>query len=164
MSRVCIGCGNEIPEGQDFCYVCGAWAKNALIFEEEGDQIYANVCVSCHKTMPSDAEFCPYCGSKSEPARVPVRVRSPTKISKMDIMAIILAVVPGFFNIFGLGQIVQRSWSKAFVFICVTVIFFYVAPGFMGTTNGYIILLVMQLAIFIFSISDVFRNIGRRGI
>ena len=162
MRRICNGCGNEIEDGADFCYTCGAWAKNAFVLNDEGTVLYSNRCLNCGGDLPREAEFCPYCGAKADESQIRLRTRSPG-LSKTDVLAILLAVVPGFFNIFGLGQIVQRRWSKAFIFITLTIILLYLSPSFIGSTNTYYLLLFMQLGLFLFSLSDVFRSLRGRG-
>ena len=162
MRHICTGCGNEIPEGQDFCYVCGSWTKNALILDEENRvNVYPDMCLNCGKELPRGSDFCPYCGTKVEGVQsAPVVVRR--KWTLMDFLSIALAVIPGFFNIFGLGQIIQRRWSKAFVFICATILLLYLTPSFMENTDHYWILIAMQIVLFMFSLMDVFNHIGSR--
>jgi len=164
MRYVCTGCGNEIPDGQDFCYVCGSWKKNALSINDEGDTLYANTCTHCNKAIPAGSDYCPHCGEKLEDTNtVPITFRRVRPFTNKDLMAIALAIVPGFFNIFGLGQIVQRRWSRAFVFMAATLLLLYVGPSFLTTANHYTILVILQVSVFIFSISDVLRGINQRG-
>ena len=165
MRHVCTGCGNEIPEGQDFCYICGAWSKNSLALSEEGDTLYAEMCIKCSKPIPSGSEYCLHCGERIEERKnVPIRVRKIQPFTRKDLIAIALAIIPGFFNIFGLGQIVQRRWSRAFVFICATMLLLYIGPSFLGSSTHYMTLVLIQVAVFVFSISDVLRGVGERGI
>jgi RNA polymerase subunit RPABC4/transcription elongation factor Spt4 len=161
MRNICTGCGNEIPPDQDFCYVCGTWADKGLKINDEATILYSPKCLECGKDLPADAEFCPFCGAPSDKSQVPITVGSRTS-SFVRILSIILAVVPGFFNIFGLGQIVQRRWAKAFTFICITVLLLYLAPSMMSTSNGRMVLTFIQLGVFFFSLMDVFRGNYRR--
>jgi RNA polymerase subunit RPABC4/transcription elongation factor Spt4 len=161
MTRICRGCGNEVPEGQDFCYECGAWADNAIRLDDRGGITYSDMCLNCGKALPNGSEFCPYCGTKVQETHAePVATRR--RWTTMDYLSVALAVIPGFFNIFGLGQIVQRRWSKAFVYICVTIVLMYISPSFLDNTNSYWIIIALQLGVFMFSIMDVFAHVGKR--
>ena len=162
MKRICTGCGFEIPEGNDFCYECGAWADKALIVDDEGRNIVTKYCRECGKIIDPTSAFCPYCGSKTEEFNVPIRgSMTPVRYTNRDILAIFLAVIPGFFNIYGLGQIVQKKYAKAFTYICITLMLLYVAPSF-TSQNSLMILLFIQLVLFGLSLFDVFKNIGGR--
>ena len=161
MTRICRGCGNEIADGQEFCYECGAWADQAIDIDDRGGITYAEMCLNCGKALPNDSEFCPYCGQKVERA-IPEKVSVRRSWNTMDYLSIALAVIPGFFNIFGLGQIVQRRWSKAFIFISMTVILLYLAPSFSQNSSSTWVLFLLQIGLFIFSLMDVFSNAGKR--
>ena len=163
MKRVCLGCGSEIPEDSDFCYACGRWAKDALNVDDKGNLLVTEYCLNCGEAMPANSAFCPYCGYKVESRSFqPVRPYR-RKMTNTDILAILLAVIPGFINVFGLGQIVLKRWSRAFTYLCLTVLLFYLAPSFLAQDTTRIIHLVLQLIIFIFSIQDVLNAIQTRG-
>ena len=159
--HICTGCGSEIPEGQDFCYVCGSWTKNALTLDDEDRIRYSDMCLNCGKALPKDSDICPFCGAKVEERySEPVVVRRPWTMA--DYLSVTLAIIPGFFNIFGLGQIIQRRWSKAFVFICATVLLFYITPAFLESSSNYWLIIALQIIIFMFSLMDVFTHVGKR--
>jgi len=161
LRRMCTGCGSEIPEGQEFCYVCGAWTKNSLILDDDDQIRYSDMCLNCGKALPNDSEYCPFCGTKvEEHHKETVSVRRPWTM--VDYLSVILAVIPGFFNIFGLGQIIQRRWSKAFVFICATILLLYLTPAFMENPSNYWVIVGMQVVLFLFSLMDVFSHVGKR--
>lgn len=163
MTRICIGCGEEIPDGQEFCYRCGAWADKAVQLDDSGGIVYSDMCPGCGKAVPSGSEYCPYCGTKvqgSAAVRQTV-VRRPW--DTRDYLSVAFAVIPGFFNIFGIGQIVQRRWSKAFVYITMTIILYYLKPSFSENTGSSWVLLILQMGLFMFSLIDVFNNAGKRG-
>ena len=159
---VCTGCGNEIPEGQEFCYVCGTWSSKALKLNDEGTAIYSPRCFTCGEVLPDGAEFCPKCGKRADESQITVGMMKQARgYTFKDYLAIILAIIPGFFNIFGLGQIIQKRWSQAFVFISCTILLLYLSPSFMSSSNTTIILIVMQLGLFLFSLMDVFKALRR---
>ncbi len=159
MKRICSGCGSEIPEGSDFCYACGAWATNSFAINDEGTVLYSNKCVKCGNALIPGSKYCAYCGAQASESNIPIR-RSSGAYSSKDIMAIMLAVIPGLFNVFGLGQIILRRWSKAFVYICSTLMLFYITPSLISSTNGYLILIFIQVFFFFISVWDVFRSIS----
>lgn len=161
MRRICTGCGMEIPEGNDFCYECGAWADKALVIDDEGQYIYSKFCIKCGSPLSPDSEYCKECGAKTEESNIPISAfRTPRRYTNRDILALILAIVPGFLNIYGLGQIVQKRWSKAFTYICITAILLYIQPAFFAS-NNLLVLLFLQLGIFVISLLDIFKGINQ---
>ena len=164
MKRICCGCGAEIPADRDFCYTCGAWAKDAYLLNDDLTVIYAKTCPKCGKQLIPESQYCSYCGEKVSESGIPVRSASKTKYTNMDLLAAGLAIIPGFFNIFGLGQLVQKRWSKAFVYICTTLLLFYITPSLEATDAGSTILIFIQVGFFFFSVVDVLISIklGRR--
>ena len=162
MKRICNGCGSEIPEDSDFCYACGAWADRSLIVNDDGTMLYSPVCLNCGEKLVPDAKFCQFCGAKTSEMAVPIR-NSMTSFDKKDIIAIILAIVPGLFNIFGLGQIVQKRWSKAFVYLCSTILLIYITPSLITVSTGYFVLIAIQVFFFVLSVMDVYKTALRGG-
>jgi len=163
MKRICKGCGSEIPDGAEFCYACGAWAKDSLTINDEATFIYSDMCLNCGKELPKGSEFCPYCGTKAEKSHIPIANPVRPKFTYMDYLAIVLAVIPGFFNIFGLGHIVQKQWSKAFMYICISAIILYIAPSMLVSVQASMLMLFFEFLVLMFSVMDVFRNIYNRG-
>ncbi|MBO4357893.1 MAG: zinc ribbon domain-containing protein [Candidatus Methanomethylophilaceae archaeon] len=164
MKHICSGCGSEIPEGNDFCYVCGAWTSKAFAINDEGTILYSSKCVNCGKELVPGAEFCAYCGSRTSDSNIPISSRQVGgKLSNKDLAAILLAVIPGLFNIFGLGQLIQKRWSKAFVYISTTILLFYITPSLITSTSGFYIALFLQVGFFFISVMDVFKSVARRG-
>lgn len=165
MKQICSGCGSEIPEGSDFCYACGAWAKNSYKVNDEGTILYLQYCMKCGKELVPGAEYCSHCGAKTKDSEIPININRSKKLkmTNLDFVAILLAVVPGLFNIFGLGQVIQRRWSKAFVYVCATAIFLYIYPAMMESSNGRVIMIALQIGFFIMSVLDVFKGIATKG-
>lgn len=165
MKRICSGCGSEIPEGSDFCYACGAWATKSYTINDEGTILYSDKCVKCGKELVPGAEYCAYCGAKTSESNIPISTRPyGRQLTSKDVVAILLAVIPGLFNVFGLGQIIQKRWSKAFVYLCTTVLLFYVTPSLASTTNGIYIVIFMQVGFFFISVMDVFKGVAGGGL
>lgn len=161
MRLICSECGAEIPSGSDFCYRCGAMAKNPLRYDEEDDVVISNYCFKCGAAIGKDDQYCMKCGASlsSSPLSAPTR-REP--MTWRSILAILLALIPGFFDIFGLGQLVQKRWGKAFIYISMTLILFYVEPAFLASKSATTLLMCLRLMIFIFQAMDVFKGNNRR--
>jgi len=121
--------------------------------------------MKCGKELVPGAEFCSHCGARTKDSEIPININRSRKVkfTNLDFVAILLAVVPGLFNVFGLGQIIQRRWSKAFVYICATAIFLYISPAMMGSPNGRALMIALQIGFFIFSVLDVFKGITTKG-
>ncbi len=161
MRRICSGCGEEIPEGSDFCYVCGAWAKDAYSVDDEGTTLHTGYCSNCGGELRPGSNFCQYCGAPASDSDI--QLETGPRYTARDVVALVLAILPGFFNVFGLGQLALAKWSKAVVYLCATVLFFYVRPSIMlASQTGAIILILVQLAFFVMSVSDVFKTISQR--
>ncbi len=128
---------------------------------DEGTYIISDTCANCGKEMPEGAEYCPHCGAHASQSNV--RISSPTvgRFTSRHIIALLLAVIPGFFNIFGLGQLVLKRWSKAFVYISITILLYYLAPSFLTTTGSQILLTIFQVLVFMYSLFDLFGAISR---
>ena len=161
MRHVCIGCGNEIPEGQEFCYVCGALVKDSLMTNDDGNIINVPYCKNCNSPVPRGLEACPKCGEPADITSIDMGFTRPKKFGAMAYIALFLAIVPGFFNVFGLGQIVMKRWSKAFFYICATIMLYYLAPSLMTTSSSYMLLIVVEMFIFLLSIMDVYNAVLR---
>ena len=71
--------------------------------------------------------------------------------------AILLALIPGFFNIFGLGHLLMRNWSKGLMYLAISVIIWYMCGWTFVSSNLMITLL--SVAVFFFQAMDIFRII-----
>ena len=49
----CSSCGEELPDGAKFCFMCGT-------------EINLNLCCGCGTELPVEAKFCFKCGKKRE--------------------------------------------------------------------------------------------------
>lgn len=141
MKYICHDCGYEIPDGMDFCPRCGCMrSKSTPVDDSTGMPL--GVCPSCGASCnPGDA-FCGACGAPLPQTRVMV-----PKLRKYGSVALILALVPGFFNIFGLGHLVMRSWSRGIMFLAISVVLFYV-NGFSLFSTSFVMTLVCVMVYF----------------
>ena len=65
--------------------------------------------------------------------------------------------VISFFNIFGLGHLLMRNWSKGLMYLAISVIIWYMCGWTFVSSNLMITLL--SVAVFFFQAMDIFRII-----
>ena len=68
-TRLCMGCGREVPEGMNFCPYCGRpgptgppGPDTAVVQEPE-----TRVCPGCGREISTKHKFCPECGRPRDP-------------------------------------------------------------------------------------------------
>ena len=149
MKYICHDCGNEIPEDMDFCPHCGCLREKSTPVDDKSG-MPLGVCPVCGaKTGFGDA----YCGSCG--AALPQVQFVRPKMRKYGTVAMILALVPGFFNIFGLGHLVLKSWSKGLMFLALTAVLFYV-NGMTLFPSSFMMSMVCVLVYF-YQAMDLFK-------
>ena len=154
MRHICHDCGNEIPEGMDFCPKCGCMADKATLVDDSGFPL--NICPNCGASIGQMDRFCGACGVKlSAPVSLPAQ--APLRMRKNGMLAVILALVPGFFNIFGLGHFLMKEWSRGFMFLAISVIIWFL-NGWSFTSDSFFVM-ILSVAVFFFQASDVIRII-----
>ena len=57
--KVCLNCGETLPEDSEFCQYCGSGDIKTVEINQP------KRCLDCDKEVPGDSIFCPYCGSKN---------------------------------------------------------------------------------------------------
>ena len=149
MTHICSECGSEIPEDSDFCYSCGAMKDTALECDDDGN-IFAPSCYRCGAPIQPGTEFCPDCG-----APLIKEVITPQKAKRVT-LAFFLALVPGFFDIFGLGHIALKDYPHAVMFLLISGLLFYFKQY--ESYNGTILSLLLPLAVFAFQLYDVVKK------
>ncbi len=160
MRVVCCECGSEIPEGADFCYKCGARLDHALKMDDDGNSIISNRCFNCGENISLGDQFCQNCGKPVNDSRIQLKRVKPSRIG---IFAILLAFLAGLMDVFGLGQLVLKRWSKAVSFLIISGVLYYLQPSFMGTDSGIFALLIIRFFVFFLQITDVFKAVYREG-
>ncbi len=118
----CSECGHELEPGADFCYICGSLRTFAV----NGDNrvlIEKGVCPFCGNKNAEDAGFCDNCGrGLGEYEFTPVR---KTPLSSKDYLIMALAFIPGAFNIFGLGHLLLKKYSRGIMYLLISVVLIY---------------------------------------
>lgn len=131
MIYICSQCGTRIPDNSDFCYYCGCSKSKAIKVDDKGFIVNDKT----HMTF--------------------VNLTTP-KIKKNCQIALLISLVAGMFNIFGLGHLVLKSWSRGMMFIFMSVMLWYAfPPGYLPSDNAYIF--SIQLLVYFFQSIDILR-------
>lgn len=149
MKYICHDCGNEIPDDMDFCPRCGGLKEKSTPVDDNSG-MPLGVCPKCGARIGFGDSYCGSCGA----ALPQIQILRP-KMRKCGGVAMILALIPGFFNIFGLGHLLLKSWSKGFMFIALTLIMFYVNGMSLMPTS--LVLSFISVAIYFYQAMDLVR-------
>ena len=118
MSRICGECGWDIPDDMDFCPRCGSRAT----IEVGGQDGSAMMCPQCGTPFTPGDSYCGKCGAQLSRV-VPMAVRA--RMRKHANLALMVALIAGFFNVFGLGHLILRSYSRGVMFLVLSVVIWY---------------------------------------
>ena len=132
-----------------------------------------HICTECGRVHQEDLDFCPHCGSTKggnvDPALIPPEFRIVNGprgpyVAKVDTrrfyIALALALIPGVFDIFGLGHIVMRRYLSGIGFLCCTALAYYERfTHHFGVDST--ILFIATLAVLVLQMWDIFRIIRR---
>ena len=151
MTSVCSECGNEIPDDMDFCPQCGCLKSKSFTLSEGGVLSY-RTCPNCGAELGEGDQFCGSCGARIQAAHVPAKMR------KYGMLALALAVIPGFFNIFGLGHLVMRNWSRGIMFLIISAVLWYLSP--FGFGDNFVVM-ILSIMVFFYQAMDILNIIYR---
>ena len=132
-----------------------------------------HICTECGRVTEEDMEFCPHCGSLKganvEKELIPPQykiVSNPegTFIVKHDIRrirwAILLALLPGIVDIFGLGHIIMGKYIRGAAFLAVSAFYYYERYiEYFGISYWY--LFGFTLAVFVVQVLDLFHIVKK---
>ena len=132
-----------------------------------------HICTECGRVYQEDMDFCPHCGSTKggnvDPALIPPEFRivdgpRGSYVVKQDVrklrLALALALIPGVFDIFGLGHLLLGKYLSGIGFLCCTALAYYERfTGYFGVDETY--LFVATLAVLILQMFDIFRVIRK---
>jgi len=153
----CPQCGESLADDLGFCPYCGQSVTGARKKEEAGAELNGAIkreteskrdCPSCWKSNPQGAVFCGYCGLPMDAAnQCPgcrstinpgemfcthcgrmVRAPLPPKFSNLPTGAMLLALIPGLFSIWGIGHFFAGSLTRGFGFFLLGLITIIVSP------------------------------------
>jgi len=116
------------------------------------------VCRQCGTEVFDGEEFCYSCGYIGEPVEC---VHEPLS-RQSEWTAILLAIIPGFFDVFGLGQLYLRSYLKAGLFMLSSALLFLAVNHFDIIEKDSLIHLGVRTGLFFIQAMDVMVTTIRR--
>ena len=75
-------------------------------------------------------------------------------------VAMFLALIPGFFSIYGLGHLVLKEWVRGAMFLAMTALYWYMR----SSTGNTLLLVVLSIGLFIYQALDLARIIMFRSL
>lgn len=128
MKYICPECGNEIPEGSEFCHTCGRKKDDTIRLDDSGNFVPPDEssCSSCGGKIEPNDLFCQHCGAPTQ--RTQMLTFRP-KMRKYGWIGILLAAIPGAFGLFGLGHIYFKKWLRGIMFLVISPIILYIRFG-----------------------------------
>lgn len=139
-----------------------------MMFQEHSDDVHTVfVCAECGKITDPSLGFCAHCGSVNGRAVQPgvQQDGSPAPVfddstAKRAMFATMLALLPGLFDVFGLGHIAMGKYVRAALFlVCTALLMFF---RFIHPLEGYSAYLdYASLGIFILQAVDVYLIVNR---
>lgn len=157
MRFICGECGKEIPDGMDFCPSCGCMSDRAYAVDDDGSR--RRVCPSCGCECSDQDLFCGGCGARLS-ASAPVR--SVPSIDGRGSIALILGTLPGFFNIFGLGHLIMKQYSRGIMFLCISLVLWYLNGW--SVVNQSLFLSIVSIGVFFYHCMDLMRVVYSQGV
>ncbi len=151
-------CGADVDPQSDFCYVCGSRrvlevnpANNRVVMEK-------GHCPYCgHDNIP-DASFCTSCGRRI--GEFEYVARRNTKPTAVDYIAVLLSLIPGAFNIFGLGHLVLKKFSRGFMYLAMTAVVLYLKYATANAATSMLIIIeVIGLVIYLKQAMEIFSHV-----
>ncbi len=164
MRYICRECGNEIDAGSDFCHYCGALKSNAIAIDDQGNPAgeEGKVCPVCGAVCPDGVKFCGKCGA-SLPTETP-QPFVPHRLTARDYIALAAGLIPGVVNIFGLGHLVMKKWSRGLMYLAISAVIIYIR-WFTPDLSGFMFVVVEMIGfgVYIIQSLEVFALIMRPG-
>ncbi len=138
LHRFCSECGHELEPGEEFCYNCGS-LRTFVVDGENRVVSEKGVCPICGNKNAEDSEFCENCGRPlGDYGFSPVRT-SP--LTAKDYLILAFALLPGAFNIFGLGHLLLKKYSRGLMYLVISAVLIYAiysSPG-MGRSMYFLL-------------------------
>ncbi|MBI0584601.1 MAG: hypothetical protein ISF22_10305 [Methanomassiliicoccus sp.] len=149
----CPRCGNEARASRTTCPHCGEQLQDAMLATRERDgarrsQDRTARCGYCGCLSPEGAAFCTGCGQILDgTGRCPscggsiaafdrhcagcgltLRHGTKSKVSSRPLAALILAIVPGMFSLWGIGHLFAGKLKKGLLFLFMGLLMMLVGP------------------------------------
>ena len=78
-------------------------------------------------------------------------------LRKNGAVALALGLIPGFFNIFGLGHFVMKSWAKGCMFLAMSVILLYINGWSLVSSD--IMIVMLSVMVYFYQAMDLMRTV-----
>ena len=138
--RYCLECGGVVEPGADFCYTCGS--RRVIDVDPETNRII----------LPKG--HCPYCGHDNEPD---ARFCGSCDLTAKDWIIMLATLLPGAFNVFGIGHIILKKYSRAAVYLVISAIILYLRFSLVGTSMSTLILIeIIGLVVYFKQAFEIF--------
>lgn len=157
MKLICGECRNAIPEGMDFCPRCGCTIDHAMALDD-GNAV-GRICPSCGNMCSRADTFCGGCGTRLPPVAGPGYTMQV--MNRRGGLALVLGLIPGFFNIFGLGHLVLKQYSRGVMFLVMTAVLWYL-NGWQLFSQSFLVS-VLSITLFFYQALDLMRHIYVQG-
>lgn len=151
MMLICGECGAEIPEGMDFCPSCGCLIDKACRIDDSGHMVVN--CPNCGEPCNSGDVFCGHCGVRLNID--PMMMIPMQKIDKRGKLALFMSIILGFFNIFGLGHLVMKQYSRGIAFLLISLVIWYMNGW--KYTDANVLIMIVDICVFFYCLSDLMR-------
>ncbi len=159
--RYCLECGSEVEPGADFCYACGS--RRVVEVRPDSNRVVMEPghCPFCGHDNDPQAKFCTSCGRRiGEFEYVPRLVK---RLSSMDFAILMAALVPGLFNVFGLGHLLAKKYSRAAVYLVISAVFLYIRYSVdLSEVSTIIILELIGIVIYLKQSMEIFSIVFTR--
>jgi predicted nucleic acid-binding Zn ribbon protein len=152
MRSICSQCGAEIPADSDFCYRCGELKSKSLRVDDAG-YFVEDTCPHCGAKLQGNESFCGACGGPINQYNGELR----PNLDKNSTIALLLALIPGFFNIFGLGHLFLKQWYRGIMFLVISGILWYIYPAYLPAPSLGV--LILRIGVVMFQLLDLYRII-----
>jgi len=139
-----------MEDNDEFCYKCGATKVHAY-YLNTGEEI---ICSSCGTKLPTDSIFCSSCGS---PLKQAVPMNKNRYSATQTITAMMLAFIPGMFDVFGLGHFVLGKWVRGLAFLSCSAAIYYVDKYCVLNKTMEYVLVFVCMGLFIVQVLDLYR-------
>ncbi|MDD3233333.1 MAG: zinc ribbon domain-containing protein [Candidatus Methanomethylophilus sp.] len=90
------------------------------------------VCSVCHDVSPAGSQYCAHCGAALPAVQQPQTLLVPHRLTARDYVALAFGLIPGPVNVFGLGHLVMKKWSRGLMYLTISAVILYVrwfTPG-----------------------------------
>ncbi len=153
--RFCLECGGEVEPGAEFCYTCGS--RRVIDVDPQTNRVVMERghCPYCGRDNPPDATFCGTCGRRI--GDFEYTGYANRTLTAMDWVVMFVTLLPGAFNIFGLGHVLVKRYSRAAVYLIISAVLLYIRLTAIGAPTSTLIMIeVIGLVVYMKQALEIF--------